>query len=80
MNTKFIGIKEFRKNVSSYAQKAQTKDARYIVMNRNRPLFEIKPFASETNLDSLFQSIASAQKDIRRGDLYSHDEILELLS
>jgi len=80
MTTKFIGIKEFRKNISSYAQKAQSKKERLIVMNRNTPLFEIKSFSADTDLTTLFRDIKAAHNDIEKGDLYSHAEMLEFLS
>lgn len=80
MNTKFVGIKEFRKNISSYAQKAQSQKERFIVMNRNTPLFEIKSFSDGTDLTALFGDIKMAQNDIKRGDVYSHAEVLEMLS
>lgn len=47
MNTKFVGIKDFRQNISEYAKRAQKGDSRFVIMNRNKPLFEIKPFAED---------------------------------
>lgn len=80
MNTKFIGIKEFRKNISSYAQKAKSQKERYIVMNRNTPLFEITSFPDGTDLTALFGDIKKAENDIKKGDVYSHAEVLAMLS
>lgn len=80
MNTKFIGIKEFRKNISSYARKAQSENERFIVMNRNTPLFEIKSFSPDTDLTVLFRDIKAAQSDIKKGDTYSHAEVFKMLS
>lgn len=77
MTTKTIGIKEFRANVSAFAKKAQKGDFRYIVMNRNKPLFELKPFKKNASIDSLLKDILEAQKDIEDGNLYSENDILK---
>lgn len=80
MNTKFVGIKEFRKNISEYAKTAQSEKERVIIMNRNKPLFEIKSFSDETDLTELFQDLKTAHDDIKNNNLYSHEEIVKLLS
>jgi len=76
MVTKLIGIKEFRANISEYAKKARKGNVRFVVMNRNNPLFELKPFAEDAELDSLFADILKAKEDIRRGRVYSQEDIL----
>ncbi len=80
MNTKFVGIKDFRANISDYVTRARKKNARYIVVNRNKPLFELTPFAEDVTLDTLFSDILAAKRDIREGKLYTHDDILAELS
>lgn len=75
MNTKIIGIKDFRKNISGYAQKAQKGEAKYIIMNRNKPLFEIKPFCKSEGLEALFADISSAQEDIKKGNIHTQEDI-----
>ena len=80
MNTRFIGIKEFRQNISSFAEKAQQQKDRFVVMNRNKPLFEIKAFSPEADLNTVLQSIMAAQNDIEKGDVYSHKEMMDILS
>jgi len=77
MNTKFIGIKEFRQNISNYVKKARKKDVRYVVMNRNTPLFEIAPFAKDIYLDDFVESIMQAKKDVAQGRVVSQEEILK---
>ena len=80
MNTKFIGIKEFRQNISDYATQAQKGKGRFIVMKRNKPLFEIKAFSDDVDLNTFFADIIQAKKDIKNGDVYSHDDVLKILS
>ena len=76
MTTKFIGIKEFRQNISDFTQKAQKSDVRYIIMNRNKPLFELKPFKKDQELENIFADIVKAKEDIKKGKVYSQDDIL----
>ena len=79
MNTKFIGIKEFRQNISDYAKKARGLQTRFVVMSRNKPLFELKPFEKDETLDSLFAEVKKAEQDIKAGHFYTHEEILKEL-
>jgi prevent-host-death family protein len=77
MTTKTIGIKEFRANISDVVTKAQKGNVRYVVMNRNKPLFEIKPFKKDATIDSLLEEIIEAQKDIKNRRLHSQKEVLK---
>ena len=76
MTTKIIGIKEFRADISNFAKKAKKGDVRYIVMNRNTPLFELKPFADNEGLESIFNEIQAAKSDIKKGNVYTQEDIL----
>ncbi len=80
MTTKFINIKDFRQNIAKYSENAQLGKERFIIMNRNTPLFEIKPFAKNVNLNSIIEDIIDAKKDVEKGRLYSHKEVLAQLS
>jgi prevent-host-death family protein len=77
MTTKTIGIKEFRAHISDVVTRAQKGNVRYIVMNRNKPLFELKPFKKEATIDSLLEEIIEAQKDVKKGKLHSQEEVLK---
>ena len=77
MNTKFIGVKDFRQNMSDYAKRARDGESRFIVMNRNKPLFELKPFADDVYLDSFVESVLAAEKDVAAGRIHSEEEILD---
>ena len=76
MVTKFIGIKEFRQNISSYADKARESDSRFVVMNRTRPLFEITPFGKDSELDDVVARLAQAERDVKAGRTYTHEEVI----
>lgn len=82
MTTKLIGIKEFRANMSDCVRKAQQGDIRYVVMNRSKPFFEVRPLLPEDEseiADSLVRDIETARKDIGAGRVYSADEVAEKL-
>lgn len=76
MTTKIIGIKEFRADISNFAKKAKKGNVRYIVMNRNIPLFELKPFANNEGLENIFNEIKLAQNDVKKGNVYTQEDIL----
>lgn len=76
MTTKLIGIKEFRQNISEFTQKARTEGVRFVIMNRNKPLFELKPFSEDEELESIFADIVMAKKDVKEGRVYSQKDIL----
>jgi len=71
MTTKFIGTKEFRQNIASYANQARESGVRYVVMNRTKPLFEIKSFADDVYLDEFVASIKEAERDVAAGRVHT---------
>ena len=79
MITKFIGIKDFRQNISDYVQRAQNSDTRFIVMNRNKPLFEIKPFAEDEYLDSFVASVLKSEAEVNAGKFHTEEEVMKEL-
>lgn len=79
MNTKFIGVKDFRQNMSDYAKRARNGDARFVIMNRNKPLFELKPFAEDVYLDSFVSSVLEAEADVAKGNHHTEDEVMKEL-
>lgn len=79
MNTKFVGIKDFRKNIADYVECARAGNARFIIMNRNKPLFEIKPFAEDEYLDSFVASVVKAEAEVVKGKHHSQAEVMSEL-
>ncbi len=80
MNTQFVGIKEFRAHISDYAERARTENKRFVVMNRSKPLFEVRAFAEDETLDTFVAQITKAEQDVRAGKFYTQDEILRELA
>jgi hypothetical protein len=77
MNTKFIGIKDFRQNMAFYAKEARTKRNRLVVTCRNTPLFAIEPFDESENYESLYNKLVKAKSDLAAGRIYTEEEIMK---
>jgi len=76
MVTKLIGVKEFRQNMAKYSAKAKKHGWRYVVLNRNVPIFEVKPLSKkDTILEKLAADIAEARADVKAGRVYSAAEV-----
>ena len=81
MTTQMIGVREFRQNMTTLYRKAQKKQVRYIVMNKNRPVFEVRPVEPkrEIYLDSFIAEIAEARQQVKEGKVRSWDEVKKSL-
>ncbi len=76
MVTKLIGLKEFRLNLSSYTKEVESKKVRLIVLKKNKPVLEINPItAKEFTLESLRRDIAEAREQVKKGEVYTLDEV-----
>ena len=42
MKTQLVGLKEFRQNIASYSKRIQSHKVRYLVLRKNKPIFEVK--------------------------------------
>lgn len=80
MNTKFVGVREFRQDIAGYAKRARNPKTRFVVVSRSKPLFEITPFAENETIESLFNDILAAKRDIAEGKVYTEDEVLAELA
>lgn len=80
MVTKLIGLKDFRLNLSAYTAQVESKKVRLIVLKKNKPVLEINPItAEEYTLESLRKDIAEAREQVKRGELYTLEEVKEHL-
>lgn len=76
MVTKLIGVKEFRQNMAKYSAKAKRNGWRYVVLNRNMPIFEVKPFSKkEAIMEKLAADIAEARQQVRDGKVHTMEEV-----
>ncbi len=72
MTTQFIGVREFRQNMAGLYKKAQKKDIRYVVLNKNKPMFEVRPLDHKnTTLEGLALATNEARTDIKAGRVQS---------
>lgn len=80
MTTKFIGIKEFRKNLSKISKEAQEQNIHFIVMRHAQPVLRITPLSEEEGaLEQVALDIAEAREEMERGESYSSDEVRKML-
>lgn len=76
METKLIGIKQFRKDVTTLWKEAQKKNIRYIVMYHAVPIFEVNPISQkEAILEELAKDVAQGREDIAHGRVYTQEEV-----
>ena len=80
MTTEIVGIKEFRQNITSLWKAAQKGNKRYIVMNHAIPIFDVKPIkANHLILDDLAAEIKTARAQVKKGQIYSHEDAIKAL-
>lgn len=77
---KLVGIKKFRQNLASYAERARRLKQSFFVLRKNIPLFEVKPVdAKQFALEKLKDEIREAREQIKRGEYYTEEEVAKLL-
>lgn len=80
MTTQFIGLKDFRQNISGYTKKAKKMKIRFIILKKNVPVLEVKPIdEKEFTLEKLAAEIAEARAQVKAGKIYTQEEIMEEL-
>jgi antitoxin (DNA-binding transcriptional repressor) of toxin-antitoxin stability system len=78
MVTRFVGVKEFRQNISKIVQQARKKNERLILLKKNEPLAELRPLSKkDAVLEKLVHDVAEARKQVKRGEVYSLQEVME---
>lgn len=78
MTTKLIGIKEFRQNLAAYTKTAKKRGVRFIILRKNIPVLEVKPIdEKEFALERLTEDIKEAREQVKKGEVYSQEEIME---
>jgi len=80
MVTKLIGVKEFRQNIADYHKKAIKNDWRFIVLSRNKPIFDVRPLNDkEANLEQLVADVAEARIDYKNCRTYTSNQVRKTL-
>ncbi len=76
MTTKLIGIREFRQNIATLYKQATKNNWRFVVLNRNQPIFKVEPLSKkDAILEKLTIDIEEAREDVKKGRLYTADQI-----
>ncbi len=80
MTTKLIGVREFRENMTTLYDQAIKNNWRFVVLNRNQPIFKIEPLKKkDASLEKLSKEIEEAREDVKKGRLYTVEEIRKKL-
>lgn len=80
MITKLIGVREFRQNIASLYKKANKNNWRFIVLNRNKPIFKVEPLSKkDATIEKLAMDIAEAREDVKKGRVYDFEKICKEL-
>lgn len=78
MTTQFLGLKEFRQNLSTYTKNAKIKNIRFIILKKNIPVLEVKPIDEKHfTLEKLAAEIAKARKQVKQGKVYTQEQIMK---
>lgn len=80
MTTKLIGVREFRQNMAGLYAKAKKNNWRFIVLNRNQPIFNVEPLSKkDAVIEKLAIDIKEAREDIKKGRVYDFEKICDEL-
>ena len=80
MTTKFIGMKEFRQNIASFAHEAKMKDIHFIVLRKNVPILEIRPIdEKQFAFEKLAGEIKKSRLQAKKGKVYTQAQIMKEL-
>ncbi len=80
MITKLIGVREFRQNISSLYEKAKKNNWRFVVLNRNQPIFKVEPLSKKDAIvEKLAIDVAEAREDIKKGRVYDFEDVCKEL-
>lgn len=76
MTTRFIGVKEFRQNMTSLSAQARRRKERLILLCNNEPIFELRPLSKQdATLEALTKDLREAEEDVRRGRTFTQGQV-----
>jgi len=80
MVTKFVGVKEFRQNIADYHKQATKNGWRFIILNRNKPIFDVRPLTEEdATLERLAEDVNLARTQYSAGKNYTPSQARKVL-
>ena len=76
MTTKFIGIKEFRQNMTKLYKSGKKKNVRFIVMNHSEPFLKVELIDEDELIMKVFaKDIEEALAQVKRGEVHTPEEV-----
>ena len=77
MATQYVGLKEFKAKINDYAAKVQKKNARFVVMKKNKPLFEVSALQDDEGVytQEFIKDLREALDDVKYGRVISHEQM-----
>lgn len=80
MTTHFVGVKEFRQNLSKLSERARKKNERFIILRNNEPILEVRPLSKkDAALETLIRDIEEAEEDVKAGRVYTLEDVQDAL-
>jgi hypothetical protein len=77
MITKFVGMKEFRQNMSQLTAQARSQNIKFIVLKKNVPVLEINPIdEKEYAYIKLSEELQESEKQIKAGKFHTQEEVM----
>lgn len=78
MNTKFVGMKDFRQKMSKYAADAKTNKIKYIILKKNVPILEISPIdEKDYTYTKLSEELKKSEEQIKKGKYQTQEEVMK---
>lgn len=78
MTTKFVGMKDFRQNMSKYAIQANKENVKFIVLKKNTPVLEINPIdQKEFAYVRLSKELDESEKQVKNGESFTQEEVMK---
>ncbi len=75
-----IGVREFRQNIASLYEKAKKNNLRYVVLNRNQPIFTVSPIKKkDAIIEKLAYDVEVAREDVKKGRVYAFEDVCDEL-
>ena len=80
LTTRIIGMKEFRQNMSKLIEEARKKNIHFVVMRHTEVVANVTPPTKKSQkLDQLALVIAEAREQVKRGEVYTEEEVAKEL-
>lgn len=78
MTTKFVGMKDFRQNLSQYMTAANKENVKFIILKKNVPVLEVSPIdEKQYAYTKLRADLDEAEQQIREGKFHSQEEVMK---